>query len=219
MKTGLQLCVGFSFFFLVFRKCMANQFVLSAKKELLCWNERICNVTMNSFIRSLKQLIHVTAIFGERNSKNCSMGFKPSNPFSVIWLKAMTTRLKPRSKLPGILPKPINLLRRESFLHYAPPEFTQAKAARKAKDSTNNDEWCGSISIKPNLFSQQLEIGNFAHFPVLQFEVSRSGSFSFTPGPYCAYLTQEFSSRFGDIKILKRVLDFTEKKLCLRTNW
>jgi len=32
--------------------------------------------------------------------------------------------------------------------HNTPLEFTQPKATRKAKDSTNNDEWCGSISIK-----------------------------------------------------------------------
>jgi len=43
--------------------------------------------------------------------------------------------------------------------------------------------------------------------------VSRSGPFSFTPGPYYAYLTElkeEFSSRFADIKILESVLAFTE---------
>jgi len=68
------------------------------------------------------------------------MGFKPSNPFAAIWLKAMTTRLKPHSKFSGRLPKPMNLLRRESFLPNAPPEFTRPKATRKANDSTNNDE-------------------------------------------------------------------------------
>jgi len=70
-----------------------------------------------------------------------------------------------------------------------------------------------AFQSKLNLFSQQLEIGNFTHFPVLQSQVSRSGPFSFTPGPYCAYLTElkeEFSSRFVDIKILEPVLAFTE---------
>jgi len=69
------------------------------------------------------------------------------------------------------------------------------------------------FQTKLNLFSQQLEVGNFTHFPVLQSQVSRSGSFSFNPGHYCAYLTQvkeEFSSCFVDIKILQPVLAFTE---------
>ena len=40
-----------------------------------------------------------------KNFKHCSMGFKPTNSFCTIWLNAMTPRLKPHSKLPGILPK------------------------------------------------------------------------------------------------------------------
>jgi len=73
--------------------------------------------------------------------------------------------------------------------------------------------YVAAFQSKLNLFLQQLEVGNFTHFPVLQSQVSRSGPFSFTPGPYCAYLTElkeEFSSRFADTKILEPVLVFTE---------
>ena len=68
-----------------------------------------------------------------------------------------------------------------------------------------------AFQSKLNLFSQQLELGNFTHFPVLQSQVARSGSF--TPGPCCAYLTElkeGFSSRVADIEILEPVLAFTE---------
>ena len=70
-----------------------------------------------------------------------------------------------------------------------------------------------AFQSKLNLFSQQLEVGNFTRVPVLQSQVSRSGPFSFKVGPYCAYLTElkeEFSWRFADIKILEPVLSFTE---------
>ena len=70
-----------------------------------------------------------------------------------------------------------------------------------------------AFQSKLNLFSQPFEVGNFIHFPVLQSLVSRSGPFSFTPGPYYAYLTElkeELLSRFADIKILEPVLAFTE---------
>ena len=72
-----------------------------------------------------------------------------------------------------------------------------------------------AFQAKLNLFSQQFEVGNFTHFPVLQSQVSRSGPVSFTPGPYCAYLTElkeEFSSCFADTKILEPVLAFTENR-------
>uniref|UniRef100_A0A672IJ75 HAT C-terminal dimerisation domain-containing protein n=1 Tax=Salarias fasciatus TaxID=181472 RepID=A0A672IJ75_SALFA len=67
-----------------------------------------------------------------------------------------------------------------------------------------------AFESKLSLFEHQIEAGNFTHFPVLS-QMSQPGSFS--PTPFCAYLTelkQEFSSRFTDIKSLKPVLAFTE---------
>jgi len=86
--------------------------------------------------------------------------------------------------------------------HNAPLKFTQPKAARKTKDIAYNDEWCGSI------FSEQIDVWNFTHLPVLQSQVSRSGSF--TPGAFCAYLT-ELKEKFS---FSKPMLAFKENPIC-----
>ena len=61
-----------------------------------------------------------------------------------------------------------------------------------------------AFQLKVILFTQQREVGNFTHFR--QPQASRSDSFSFTPGPYCAHLSEwkeVLLSRFADIAFLE----------------
>uniref|UniRef100_A0A8C2CWB9 HAT C-terminal dimerisation domain-containing protein n=1 Tax=Cyprinus carpio TaxID=7962 RepID=A0A8C2CWB9_CYPCA len=67
-----------------------------------------------------------------------------------------------------------------------------------------------AFEAKLDLFAQQLQEGNFTHFPVRLSQVTEPASFS--PSIYCAYLRAQkdyFSSPFTDIKYLKPVLAFT----------
>uniref|UniRef100_A0A8C1YYC5 HAT C-terminal dimerisation domain-containing protein n=1 Tax=Cyprinus carpio TaxID=7962 RepID=A0A8C1YYC5_CYPCA len=67
-----------------------------------------------------------------------------------------------------------------------------------------------AFEAKLDLFAQQLQEGNFTHFPVRLSQVTEPASFS--PSIYCAYLRAQkdyFSSPFMDIKYLKSVLAFT----------
>lgn len=69
-----------------------------------------------------------------------------------------------------------------------------------------------AFETKLSLFAQQLEVGDFTHFPVLETQVSQQPGF-YSPTPYCTYVRElmaEFSSRFADIKYLGAVLAFTE---------